>query len=150
MQISRGRGLSSNSIPKAEHFVSCDNDVDICGYFIYSSGSRIGASIINIRKAADRRFRVFQAQYSVGTEYICGGSHGGQTLDPIQVPTIALSLRFLIVSGRSSSLWELETPSALSKRKETVSATTREITASFHLSPRSLPAVPRRIQSIPL
>ncbi len=94
MQISQGRGLSSDSIPEAEHFVRCDNDVDICGYFIYSSVPRIGASIVNIRKAADRRFRAFRAQYNVGTEYIRGGSYGGQTLDPTRVPTIALSLRF--------------------------------------------------------
>ena len=94
MQISQERGLSSDSIPEGEHFVSCDNDVDICGYFIYSSVPRIGASIINLRKAADRRFRAFQAVNDVGTEYMCGGSHDEQALDPTHMPTIALSLGF--------------------------------------------------------
>ena len=87
-------GLSRNSIPEGEHFVSCDNDVDICGYFMNSSIPRIGASIINLQKAADRRFRAYQAQKDVGTEYICGGSHGEQTFDPTHVPKIALSLGF--------------------------------------------------------
>ena len=94
MQISQGRGLPSGPIPEAEHFVDCDNDEDICGYFKYSSVPRIGASMINIEQAADRRFRSLQAQNDVGTEYMCGGSHGGQTLDPSHEPTIALSLGF--------------------------------------------------------
>ena len=57
MQISQGRGLPSGPIPEAEQFVNCDNDEDICGYFIYSSVPRIGASMTDIEKAADRRFR---------------------------------------------------------------------------------------------
>ena len=94
MQISQGRGLFRDSIPEGEHFVSCDDHVDIRGYFIYSSVPRIGASIINLQKAADRRFRTFQAQNDVGAENMCGGSHGEQALDPTRVPTIALSLGF--------------------------------------------------------
>lgn len=94
MQISQGCGLSRDSIPEGEHFVNCDKYVDICGYFIYSSVPRIGASIVNLRNAADRRFRTFQAQNDVGPEYMCGGSRGEQTLDPTHEPTIALSLGF--------------------------------------------------------
>lgn len=48
MQISQARGLFRNPNPEGEHFVNCDNHVDICGYFIYSSVPRIGASIINL------------------------------------------------------------------------------------------------------
>ena len=87
-------GLSRDSIPEGERFVSWDNDVDICGYCMNSSVPRIGASIINLQEAADRRFRAYQAQKDVGTEYMCGGSHDEQTFDPIRVPTIALSLGF--------------------------------------------------------
>lgn len=94
MQISLRTELPSDLIPEAVHFLSCDNDEDICGYFIYSSVPRIGASMTNIEKAADRRFRALQAQNDVGTEYMCGGSCGGQTLDPSHEPTIALSLGF--------------------------------------------------------
>lgn len=94
MQISQGPGLPRDPIPEVEHFVSSDNDEDICGYLIYSPVPRIGASMTNIEKAADRRFRALQAQNDVGTEYMCGGSHSGQTLDPSHEPTIALSLGF--------------------------------------------------------
>ena len=81
MQISQVRGLPSGPISEAGHLVDCDNDDYICGYFIYSSVPRIGASMTNIEKAADRRFRPLQAQNDVGTEYMCGGSHIGQTLN---------------------------------------------------------------------
>lgn len=94
MQISQGRGLPSGPILEVGHLVNCDNDEDICGYFICSSVPRIGASMTNIEKAADRRFRPLQAQNDVGTEYICGGTHSGQTLNPSHEPTIALSLGF--------------------------------------------------------
>ena len=94
MQISQGRGLSRYSIPEGEHFVNCDNHVDICGYIVYSFVPRIGASITDLQEAADRRFRTFQAQNDVGPEYMCGGTHGEQALDPTRVPTIALSLGF--------------------------------------------------------
>ena len=73
MQISLRTEPPSDPILEAVHFLSFDNDEDICGYFIYSSVRRIGASMTNIEKAADRRFRALKRR-TTWVRSICVGA----------------------------------------------------------------------------